>query len=944
MQKKHLTQPELKNQIVFELLLAFLTTIVAIIFTILPYKSNAQSNEVFQSNASLAEKIYLQLDANAYTLGNIVWFKCIVLNACDHVPSKLSRVLYVELITPGEIIKEKKLIKIENGIGQGFFFLDKNMEEGLYQIRAYTEWDKNFDSDFFYTEYIHVFAHKINSSTESPISNITLIKEENANRLTATFDPEMIDSLQKRKLTVIVSIDDQTETLELKSDRNDQFTLDYPVGEYSHFATIQMQTESNKRFTKTIVLNEDILDLQFFPESGEMVHGPQSRVGFKALDANGQGKEIEGEIVDENDVVINSFKSNILGMGSFLLTQADSTKKYYARLQTSEEGEVLMYPLPKVAAKGNILAVERRGDNIIFAALSNYIENDSINLALTCRGMNLYDLRLGLKDGSASVIIPIEKLPEGIIACTMKDRNKQPVAERLYFVEKPQSRINLDLSTDKAQYKKREETKLDIQASNSIGDPINANLSVLVINKKQLGEIQSTRQNILSYFLLESELKGRIENPGYYFGSDTSRQTDLDALMLTQGWRKYHYSKKYEELNYKAERSLNIKGYVGDYFFENIRKRAELTLMTLGKEDNSVYKQSTDDKGNFIFNLYDASGDPVNAVIQSSKKSGRNADFTITLKRHKSPEIEFEHKKTAEKLDSVFRVLAKTNMERSKVDETFPLDSGNILIDEVEVKAFKLTPERKKVIEEYGEPDIIMDGKELLAREENWSYGLGSIFQYDQDYINLKRELGSFILYLVDGVPVRREDFKLIETFPISEIESYEITKNPKDLLKCITEYFGTLPLPDPELIKEMKELDRLTGEPRRRFLTIGDINKVGVIAIYTHGSQGLLAQRARGIMTTTIPVFSAPREFYSPKYDNIKEDEWQRPDLRALIHWAPEIKTDSEGKATLSFYNADYSGDMMVVVEAVTPNGQIGYKELIYNVEGVEREILIVN
>ncbi len=67
--------------------------------------------------------------------------------------------------------------------------------------------------------------------------------------------------------------------------------LDYEIGENSHFATIQMLTESNKRFTKTIVLNEDILDLQFFPESGEMVHGLQSRIGFKVLGCQWSGKD-----------------------------------------------------------------------------------------------------------------------------------------------------------------------------------------------------------------------------------------------------------------------------------------------------------------------------------------------------------------------------------------------------------------------------------------------------------------------------------------------------------------------------------------------------------------------------------------------------------------------------------------------------------------------------
>jgi hypothetical protein len=48
-------------------------------------------------------------------------------------------------------------------------------------------------------------------------------------------------------------------------------------------------------------------------------------------------------------------------------------------------------------------------------------------------------------------------------------------------------------------------------------NPVEANLSLLVINKNQLGAMQKTRQNILSWFLLDSELRGEIENPGFYF-------------------------------------------------------------------------------------------------------------------------------------------------------------------------------------------------------------------------------------------------------------------------------------------------------------------------------------------------------------------------------------------------------------------------------------------
>ena len=79
----------------------------------------------------------------------------------------------------------------------------------------------------------------------------------------------------------------------------------------------------------------------------------------------------------------------------------------------------------------------------------------------------------------------------------------------------------------------------------------------------------------------------------------------------------------------------------------------------------------------------------------------------------------------------------------------------------------------------------------------------------------------------------------------------------------------------------------------------------------------------------SVVPVFAAPREFYAPKYEQLKKDDWLKPDLRTLVHWQPQLKTDSLGRASASFYNADHTGSMQVVVEAISSKGEIGYKEL---------------
>lgn len=922
--KKHLNLKVSRTRVIL-IIVSF-----AVLLLILPVSTKAQNNNFIHSNASLAEKVYLQLDGKVYTAGNIIWFKSIVLSAYNHVPSSLSGVLYVELIKPDETILEKKLIKLENGIGQGFFYLDKALSEGLYLIRAYTRWNENFETDFFFEEYIQVFTSKKGTKGKKPISNVTLIKEQtNENRLEACFNPLVIDSLHKNKLTVFITLDNKKDTLSVKKGKDNKYWIDYTIADKSQFATLQMQTVNGQRYSTTIVLNKDYLDFQLFPESGELVHGLRSKIGFKALDANGQGKFVQGDIVDEKDSIIVSFESNSLGMGSFILNKLDSTKTYFARLTPqSTQDQILLYPLPKVASVGNVLSVEKQDDNILVTALSNYMRNDSIYLSISFRGVDFYDMKVKLGEGVLRLLIPTDKLPEGIISCTMMDNSMRPVAERLYFNERPETRINIALSTNKNTYAKRELTKLSIETTNSIGEPINTNLSLLVINMQQMGEMQIKRQNILSWFLLDSELKGQIEDPGFYFSKDSRTQSDLDVLMLTQGWRKYNYSKPYKDLTFQAEPTLSVSGHVSSVFSKKKSKEAELTMITFGK-NKSLFTQVSDSLGKFKFNLNDEYGQNMNVLIQSSKVSGKKMNFNITIDKNDSPPITFNHIKTVEKLDSVINKFIEKNMEREKIDDAFPLQSGRILLDEVEINAYRLTPNRKKVMEEYGTPDDVIDGKEILAKEKKWSYGLYSVllFNYPEKLRiwrsgdgNLYAEvIGSdATLVVIDGEPAKIYEYPLIPNIPPSEVSSFEI-------IKCATNFY--------HLYSEV------TG------IWPEGIMCGSVIAIYTYGQKGIYGvNEPVGIMQASVPVFSAQREFYAPKYETPKPEDWNKPDLRALVHWNPILKTDSLGNASASFYNADNVGKMMVIVEAVSENGEIGYQEIEYEIEGKRNEIIIVN
>ena len=164
--------------------------------------------------------------------------------------------------------------------------------------------------------------------------------------------------------------------------------------------------------------------------------------------------------------------------------------------------------------------------------------------------------------------------------------------------------------------------------------------SVLVINKEQLGNIQNSRDHILSYLLLSSELKGHIENPRYYFNENEDRTNDLDALMLTQGWRHYKYNKSLYKLRFNPERNLTISGKAIVTQGKRDDQKVDLTMVTYGKGE-VLYMQPTDSLGNFKFDLDDEFGDTVKVLI-SAKQADKRVGINFLIDEEKSPPVTFE--------------------------------------------------------------------------------------------------------------------------------------------------------------------------------------------------------------------------------------------------------------------------------------------------------------
>src|ERR1700744_476129 len=88
------------------------------------------------------EKIHLQFDKTGYEMGDTVYFKAYVTQNENHIPTQLSRVLYVDLINADKIINQSLKIQIVDGIAYGDFVLPIGTKNQDYIMRVYTQFLK----------------------------------------------------------------------------------------------------------------------------------------------------------------------------------------------------------------------------------------------------------------------------------------------------------------------------------------------------------------------------------------------------------------------------------------------------------------------------------------------------------------------------------------------------------------------------------------------------------------------------------------------------------------------------------------------------------------------------------------------------------------------------------------------------------------------------------
>ena len=859
------------------------------------------------------EKVYLHFDNTGYFLGESIWFKAYISTANDLAATSISRVLYVELLDlEGNILNTQKLC-ITNGQADGTIPLTRlDMKSGFYEVRAYTRVMLNWDEGCLFSRVFPVF--------ETP-------------NITGDYDEKKIN-------------------LRLTSYQIPQKRAKAP---------------SAKK-----------LNVAFYPEGGQLVKGLTSTVAFKVTDKEGRAQEATGCICNAQGDTISRFATLHEGMGSFSYTPTDSTQIW---IRSSDAQKSTAFELPRAELSGCVMQVQKLLPQQLEVKISGTSEYDSVPLGLTvmCRGkVSLFKLIQSIPKAGCYIVIPKTKLPTGVNQLTLFTSEGKILAERLVCIPGVVPSLKMEVRPDKSLYKKFEQINMNVSVQNETGNPVETTLSLAVRDSK--AEIPSAYQeNIQTNLLLSSDLKGYISNPEYYFESDDkTHHMALDLLMLTQGYRRYSWSQMagitpFQPIH-KIETDIVVRGCVKSIIKKKIRENIDVTMSIFS---DSTYQQSsctTDSTGSFSCRALDFYG-KWNLHLETKKKNKRS-EYWITLDRLFTPQgrpYSFYDTYIPEMKVSKDKKRFLLDPKRDSLDtETLLNDSldftkGTTTLKEVVVKGKRNRDEflskGVNILYDAEEEENKLEDK-ASAYNENICEFLARInpfFSYD-DICSNPRYKGRKVYFTFSNEISNYNNVDKSQSESTSSTNSAEnstgvnstesttegnSTENDqrssekKQMEEWKTEEVEDRKKEDTqdELRQQNIEIQTLSSSDIQSIAIIEDPNacvrilpaiasQAGtfVVIAITRSSNRLKKDEPIGVRLTTLQGFSEPRTFYSPNYK-----EYQLPkgdDFRRTLYWNPNVKTNSQGKASVSFFNNGTCKEMTISAETITSKGIFGSYE----------------
>ena len=828
------------------------------------------------------EKIYVQTDKSSYLSGERIWFRAHMVDALSHQPVFISRYIYVELINPlDDLVKRVKIRPDSTGAYSGYIDLEDDLVQGGYTLRAYTHFMRNMGEEFFFRKFVQVLDPF--SLQLEPLISFNV--EKNDVHLSMQFlDRQSSDTILPTVVTCKIG---HRGVKTLKPKNNGEYNLDVRLSDKETNRTLLLGlVYKGRKYNRyySIPCDQTDYDLQFFPEGGYLIPGVTSQVAFKAMNADGLGTEISGTLYDSGDREVLIFKSLHLGMGFFHFIPSEN--ETYHVICRNELGTSKRFELPLPQAKAHVITIRNAGKQLrITHSRGRDSAEDTVSLLVHHKGLVLFHERWNPVKEMYS--IANKDLPTGILNILLLNTKQEVLSERLLFNLNEDEYALIQANTQKPSYQRREHVSIALKLTNPDLTPSSGNIAVSVTDKGAV--VLDSTTNIISTLLLSSELKGYIESPASYFKEGITNRYALDALMLTQGWRRYDIPAVLKgdiriPDTFEPELTQRVKGKADGVF--GTLKEGQISLMA--KLDTLVSTEITqaDDKGRFAFNVEYPEGTTI--LVQSRSKKGGTFNV-ISIDQETFPSLEGTGMTFRTEAVNRFNAYQDPYLIIANEDYTQKNGIRTILLDEFTVTA----QSREKYKESAFYSPISASG--IMTAEDIEKMAVSSLRS---------------LLYRQPGIIIRGD----VVTTTRSEMPVLFVIDNMN-----FEDFSGRLDDIDVSSIESIFVLKDNTSMPGYYPNTSGAV----VINLKLGGYDG--STRRPPSIDEIIPLgYQQAAHFYAPRYETAEQTESSLPDLRTTIYWKPNVQFTEQGEAVISFYTADTEAVYQVTGEGVSDNGKM--------------------
>jgi hypothetical protein len=648
--------------------------------------------------------------------------------------------------------------------------------------------------------------------------------------------------------------------------------------------------------TDKIIYIENKIQIGFFPEGGSLVDNVSSIVAFKAVDSQGKGCDVSGKIYASNGDLVTAFKSTHNGMGSFLLTPLPGMK-YYSKAMGADSID-FRSELPESFPEGVTLSplINENNDLLITAktnseTLATLTERDLL-LTISIRQEVINTIPFSLKSPVASFVVPAGYLPEGILMLTLSATESLPLSERLIYIERD-APSKIQIQTDKQIYKKRDQVNLKISLPGDSSIERDGNVSLSVVDETFLNSISQYPSTISSWFLLESDIRGVVEDPSYYFDpSNPERLKDMDLLLRTQGWRDFTW--KYDTAYFPPENGFTVSGRLRKDNKNKVTVDSRVSIGIFGSKSTLMSTVPVDSTGRFELSGIDLTGEATLIVTGIGKKDRPEGFVTLDTVTYSPAEVS--------EVVSTVSVLAENNQgklksyytisesirKKYKLSDTVSLGEVNI------ISAVHKDPQTVKI--ESSRLKYVKPESELIVTEPMLGY-------VKMIYL-LKGKIPGLIVLGDTSITIRGYGSLNFNKKPLILIDGNQaLFRDLLDMPICLVDRI--------DVLKSVASTSIYGFQGSGGVINI--ITKAGGVPdIYT-----LPEYSAK----QSISGYSASRIFYSPQHlPNSNSD--LNPDLRSTLYWNPNINLECTNEVVLNYYNCDNSSIVRIIVEGITTTG----------------------